>query len=77
VFLRGLCWDVISNGQSQLLGSSAREAVKIGSALLEVVARERLAKTQQAGKGLAGAVVLWIVEIRGGAVIAYNSESYV
>jgi hypothetical protein len=40
--------------------------------LLEAVARERLVKTQQAGKGLAGAVV-----ISGGAVIACSSDSCV
>jgi hypothetical protein len=34
-----------------------REAVE--TPLLEAVARERLAKTQQAGKGLAGAVVIF------------------
>jgi hypothetical protein len=45
---------------------SARETAKIGSELLkfknlhciEAVARESLVKTQQAGKGLAGAVVI-------------------
>jgi hypothetical protein len=36
--------------------TSAREAE--GSPLLEAVARERLVKTQQAGKGLAGVVVI-------------------
>jgi hypothetical protein len=41
-----------------LLGSSAREAVRIESALLEVVARERLVKTQHARKGLEYAVVI-------------------
>jgi hypothetical protein len=40
--------------------------------LLEVVTRERPVKTQQAGKGLAGAVV-----IGGGAVIACSSKSRV
>jgi hypothetical protein len=40
------------------------------SPLLEAAARERLVKTQEAGKGLAGAV-----EISFGAVIACSSES--
>jgi hypothetical protein len=42
------------------------------SPLLEAVARERLLKTQQAEKGVSGAV-----EISGGAVIACSSESCV
>jgi hypothetical protein len=37
----------------------SREAEE--SSLLEAVARERLLKTQQAGKGLAGAVVIYEV----------------
>jgi hypothetical protein len=44
------------------------------SPLLEAVARERLVKTQQTGKGLAGAMV--ICELCG-AVIACSSESCV
>jgi hypothetical protein len=46
------------------------------SPLLEAVVRERLVKIKQAGKGLAGGVMiceLW--EIIGGAVIASRSES--
>jgi hypothetical protein len=40
--------------------SSAREAecMKLKSPLLEAIASEQLAKTCQAGKGLAGAVVI-------------------
>jgi hypothetical protein len=34
------------------------ERVKLKSPLLEAVGRERLVKTQQAGKGLSGAVVI-------------------
>jgi hypothetical protein len=47
--------------------TSAREAEE--SPLLEAVARERLVKIKQAGRGLAGAV-----EISSGTVIACNSE---
>jgi hypothetical protein len=36
VFLRGPCPDFISKGQSQLLGSSAREAVKIEAELVKM-----------------------------------------
>jgi hypothetical protein len=50
--------------------TSAREAEE--SPLLETVARERLVKTRQTRKGLAGAV-----EISNGAVIACSSKSYV
>jgi hypothetical protein len=46
----------------------AREAEE--TPLLEVVARERLVKTQQARKGLAGAMV-----ISGGAVVTCTYES--
>jgi hypothetical protein len=44
--------------------------------MLEAVARERLVKTQQAGKGLAGAVVVICksVEISDSTVIACSSE---
>jgi hypothetical protein len=59
MFLRGPCWDIISKGtesvESEFYTASceekpwAREAEK--SLLLEAVARERLVKTQQAGKG--------------------------
>jgi hypothetical protein len=35
-----------------------RESAKLKSPLLEAVTMERLAKTQKAGKGLAGAVVI-------------------
>jgi hypothetical protein len=42
----GVCYD-------RTLGSEAE-----GSSLLEAVAKERLVKTQQVGKGLAGAVVI-------------------
>jgi hypothetical protein len=44
------------------------------SQLLEAVARKRLVKTQQAGKGLA--VLWWTVKcgINGGSVIAFSSE---
>jgi hypothetical protein len=46
--------------------------------LLEAVARERLVKTEQAGKGLSGCYGdLWIVEISSGAAIACSSESCV
>jgi hypothetical protein len=41
-------------------------------AMLETVARERLVKTQQAGKGL-----LFAVQISGGAVITCTYESCV
>jgi hypothetical protein len=51
----------------------AREAEK--SPLLKTAARERLVKTQQAGKGLADAVVICkFVEISSGAVNACSSE---
>jgi hypothetical protein len=43
--------------------------------LLEAAAREWLVKTQQAGKGLAGAVAICELEISGGAVTACSSES--
>jgi hypothetical protein len=73
-FLYGPCRDVISMDRVQL--SSVRESVNRGlereaeeSLLLEAIARERLVKSQQAGKRLAGAVV------SSGAVIAYSSES--
>jgi hypothetical protein len=56
--------DVISVGQNQL-GSFAREAVKtepervkLQNPQLEAVAWERLVKTQQAEKGLAGVAVI-------------------
>jgi hypothetical protein len=64
VFLRGPCRGVILKPtgatQSVLYGgceerTSAREAEE--SPLIEAVARERL-KTQKAGKGLAGAMVI-------------------
>jgi hypothetical protein len=53
-------------GATQSVGlSSVRETTKRdlsaeaeGSPMLETVARKRLVKTQQAGKGLAGAVVI-------------------
>jgi hypothetical protein len=67
VFLRGPCRDVISKGKSEFIVSSAPEAVKKGlervrlkkSPLLEDVARKRLVKTQQAGKGLVGDLVVF------------------
>jgi hypothetical protein len=46
------------------------------SPLLEAVAREKLVKTKQAGKSLAGDN-LWIVDIRRGAVITCIFETYV
>jgi hypothetical protein len=62
----GPCRNVISKATSHLrvqfctggCGNriGAREAEE--SPLLEAVARERLVKTEQAGKGLAGAVVI-------------------
>jgi hypothetical protein len=80
VFLRGPCWDVINKGQSQLIISSqfctgvcedrtwASEAED--SPLFETVARERLVKTQQAGRRLSECCGnLWIVVISGGAVL--------
>jgi hypothetical protein len=68
VFLSGPFRDVISKEQSQLREfctgvyqdrTLAREAEE--SPLLEAVARERLMKAQQAGKGLAGAVVICVL----------------
>jgi hypothetical protein len=47
------------------------------SLLLEAVTRERLLKTQQAGKFREGCGDLWIAEIIGGAVIACSYESCV
>jgi hypothetical protein len=48
------------------------------SPLLEAFVRERLVKAQEAEKMLSGCCGdLWIVEIRGGAVIACISESCV
>jgi hypothetical protein len=67
VFLRGPCRDVVSKGQSQLsVDSSARQAVKRGPQSVKLknlhcwqpLSRERLVMTQQAGKGLAGTVVI-------------------
>jgi hypothetical protein len=46
--------------------------------LLETIAREWLMKTQQAGKGLVGAVVICeLVEISGGTGIACTYKSCV
>jgi hypothetical protein len=46
--------------------------------VLEVVARERLVKTQQPGKGFVGAVVICeFLEISGGTVITCTYESCV
>jgi hypothetical protein len=53
--------------------TQAREGEE--SPLLEAAAGERLVKTQQAGKDLAGTVIFLIVEISGGAVITCNSKS--
>jgi hypothetical protein len=73
MFLRGPCRDVISKGQSQFRdfctggceGSTlARESEE--SPLFKAVAGERLVKTQQVGKSLAGAVEvceLWILAV--------------
>jgi hypothetical protein len=61
--------------QRTRLVSSVRKSVKRGLEhvkLLEAVVRERLVKTQQAGRGLAGAVM--ICELCG-AVITCSSES--
>jgi hypothetical protein len=64
VFLRGPCRDVISKWQSQLIvlyGGLWREDLSSWSwriTTVKAVARERLMKTQQAGKRLAGAVVI-------------------
>jgi hypothetical protein len=56
--------------------TSEREAEE--SPLIEVVARERLVKTEQAEKRLSGSCDdFLIVEISGGAVIACSSESCV
>jgi hypothetical protein len=62
-FVCGSCRDLISNGKCQLIfirGSVKEVLIGAfeGSPLLEAVTRERLVKTQQAGKGLAGAVVI-------------------
>jgi hypothetical protein len=62
VFLRGPCWDVIRKRKSQLRNGGqpgmawAREAEE--PSLLETIATERLMKTVQAGKGLAGTMVI-------------------
>jgi hypothetical protein len=84
-FLRGPCQDVISKEQSYFTEFCtggceermwAREAEE--SPLLEVVARERLKKTQQASKRFSCCYSdLWFVEINDGAVIAYSSKSCV
>jgi hypothetical protein len=66
-FLRGLCRELITRTAGAMRGVEccmggcadrtwSREAEEYQ--LLEAVARERLVKTQQAGKGLAGAVVI-------------------
>jgi hypothetical protein len=47
------------------------------SPLLQAVTRERLVKTQQAGKGLACAAVIYKLEIGDGAVITCSSDFYV
>jgi hypothetical protein len=59
------------------MGAAIREDLSAEaevSPLLETVTRERLVKTQQAGKGLAGAVVICELWISLGAVIACSSE---
>jgi hypothetical protein len=53
-------------------GAWAREPEE--SPPLEAAARKRLVKKQQAGKGLAGAAVMWLVEISGGAVSTCSYE---
>jgi hypothetical protein len=66
VFLRGPCRDVISKGKHQLIvqicigGCEERiwECEAEEYPLLEAVAREQLVKTQHAGKGIEGAVVI-------------------
>jgi hypothetical protein len=82
VFLRGPCRDVISKGQSQLLGSSVRETVKIEPTLVKTKnlhCCQRTTCEDTAGwQRLSGCCDdLRIVEISGGTVIACNSESCV
>jgi hypothetical protein len=69
-FLCRPCRDDISKWQGQTSSAVRRGAEE--SPLLEAVARERLVKIQQTGKGLAGAM-----EISGGAVITCSYESCV
>jgi hypothetical protein len=73
MFLRGPCRGVIL----KTVGSSVRGCVKRGLERLKLknqhsspaVARERLVKTQQTGKCLAGAVM--ICELRSLAIVLY------
>jgi hypothetical protein len=81
-FLCDRCLDAISKGQSQfrdfckgIYEERAWASEPEEYPLLEAVARERLVKTQQAGKSLAcGGGDLWIVESSDGAVIACSAE---
>jgi hypothetical protein len=82
-FIYNIC-DEMSSTDSEVEQLHHRRTVTTwaleakGSPLLEAVARERLLKTQQAGKRLSGCCGdLWIVEISGGAVITCSSESCV